>query len=74
MNGGTRTAAAKDSTTEGSLIGRFVALLSPVFVIAAGWLAGIVGKAVPGAIGETVVPIIASASATPKTSTTGSTP
>ncbi len=32
------------------------------------------GKAVPGAIGETVVPIIASASATPKTSTTGSTP
>jgi hypothetical protein len=49
MNGGTRTAAAKESTTEGSLLGRFVALLSPVFVIAAGWLAGIVAKVVPGA-------------------------
>jgi len=34
--------------TEGSLIGRFVALLSPVFAIAAGWLAGVVASKVPG--------------------------
>ncbi len=35
--------------TETSLIGRFVAILTPVFAIAAGWLAGVVAKAVPGA-------------------------
>jgi hypothetical protein len=49
MNGTTRTATGKEATTEGSLIGRFVALLSPVFVIVAGWLAGVVAKIVPGA-------------------------
>lgn len=44
-------AATKDpiATTEGSLIGRFVALLSPLFAIAAGWLAGVVATKVPGA-------------------------
>ena len=36
------------ANTEGSLIGRFVALLSPVFAIAAGWLAGVVASRVPG--------------------------
>ena len=36
------------ATTEGSLIGRFVALLGPVFAIAAGWLAGLVASKVPG--------------------------
>jgi hypothetical protein len=37
------------ANTEGSLIGRFVALLAPVFAIAAGWLAGVVATKVPGA-------------------------
>lgn len=31
------------------MIGRFVALLTPVFAVAAGWLAGLVGQLVPGA-------------------------
>jgi hypothetical protein len=35
--------------TEASLIGRFVAILTPVFALAAGWLAGIIAQAVPGA-------------------------
>jgi hypothetical protein len=34
---------------EGSILGRVVALLTPVFTAAAGWLAGLVAKAVPGA-------------------------
>jgi hypothetical protein len=34
---------------EKSLIGRGVALLTPVFAVAAGWLAGVVAKIVPGA-------------------------
>jgi hypothetical protein len=34
---------------ETSLLGRFVALLTPVFAMAAGWLAGVVARAVPGA-------------------------
>jgi hypothetical protein len=35
--------------TEASLIGRFVAILTPVFAVAAGWFAGIIAQAVPGA-------------------------
>ena len=35
--------------TEASLIGRFVAILTPIFAVAAGWLAGIIAQAVPGA-------------------------
>jgi hypothetical protein len=35
--------------TEASLIGRFVAILTPVFAVAAGWLAGVIAQAVPGA-------------------------
>ena len=34
---------------EGSLLGRGVALLTPVFAIAAGWIAGVVAHLVPGA-------------------------
>ena len=34
---------------ETSLISRFVALGTPVFVVAAGWIAGLVAQAVPGA-------------------------
>jgi hypothetical protein len=47
----TPTVSAADplATTEGSLAGRFVALLSPVFAIAAGWVAGAVATIVPGA-------------------------
>ena len=41
--------ASPQATTEGSLAGRFVTLLSPVFVIAAGWVAGAVATIVPGA-------------------------
>jgi hypothetical protein len=41
--------AVAGPATEYSLIGRFVAILTPVFAIAAGWIAGVVAKAVPGA-------------------------
>lgn len=33
---------------EGSLIGRFVAIITPFFALFSGWLAGVVAKAVPG--------------------------
>jgi hypothetical protein len=36
------------TTSEGSLRGSFVAILTPFFALAAGWLAGIVADAVPG--------------------------
>ncbi|QXJ22489.1 hypothetical protein AGRA3207_003493 [Actinomadura graeca] len=35
--------------TEASMLGRFVALFTPVFVVAAGWFAGLVAQIVPGA-------------------------
>lgn len=35
--------------SEASLIGRFVAIFTPVFAIAAGWFAGLVAQVVPGA-------------------------
>ncbi|MBV9204508.1 MAG: hypothetical protein JO037_03680 [Actinobacteria bacterium] len=35
--------------TEASIIGRFVAIFTPVFAVAAGWFAGLVAQAVPGA-------------------------
>jgi len=35
--------------TEASWLGRFVALFTPVFVVAAGWFAGLVAQIVPGA-------------------------
>jgi hypothetical protein len=34
--------------SERSLINRFAAIITPLFVIAAGWLAGVVGNAIPG--------------------------
>ncbi len=49
---GAQHLAAGQTTTpaaEGSLIGRFVAIITPFFVVFAGWLAGVVAKAVPGA-------------------------
>ena len=42
-------AAVEQPAGETSTLGRFVALLTPVFVVAAGWIAGAVAKAVPGA-------------------------
>ena len=51
---------------ETSLLGRFVALLTPVFVVAAGWVAGVVARAVPGAHlnqGELVAFMVAAATA-----------
>jgi len=44
-----KAAAAEQPAGETSNLGRFVALLTPVFVVAAGWIAGAVAKAVPGA-------------------------
>jgi hypothetical protein len=35
--------------TEASLIGRSVAILTPVFAVAAGWFAGVIAQAVPDA-------------------------
>lgn len=35
--------------SEASLIGRFVTILTPLFVVAAGWIAGLVARHVPGA-------------------------
>ena len=37
------------ATTEGSLIGHFVAILTPICAIVAGWVAGWVAQIVPGA-------------------------
>lgn len=45
---GAGAAPSPAATTEGSLIGRFVAIITPFFALAAGWLAGVVAKAVPG--------------------------
>ncbi len=47
------TAAQSDQTagaeqSEASLIGRFVALLTPLFAVAAGWIASVVANAIPG--------------------------
>lgn len=39
---------AKQIVSEASLIGRFVAIITPFFALAAGWLAGVVAKAIPG--------------------------
>ena len=41
--------ASSSAPSEASLIGRFVAILTPVFAIAAGWFAGLIAQAVPGA-------------------------
>lgn len=35
-------------TSEGSLRGSFVAMITPFFALAAGWIAGVVATAVPG--------------------------
>jgi hypothetical protein len=43
------SAVRSPGATEASLIGRFVALFTPVFAIAAGWFAGLVAQAMPGA-------------------------
>jgi hypothetical protein len=40
---------SSSTQTEASLIGRFVAIFTPVFAVAAGWFAGVIAQAVPGA-------------------------
>jgi hypothetical protein len=37
------------NVAEGALIGRFIAILTPIFAVAAGWVAGVVAQAIPGA-------------------------
>jgi hypothetical protein len=59
-------AAAGQPSGETSYLGRFVALLTPVFVVAAAWLGGAVAKAVPGAHldqGQLVTFMVAAATA-----------
>lgn len=52
-------------TTEGSLAGRIVALFTPVFVIAASWLADLVAKVIPGAgLDQTQIVVFMVAAAT----------
>jgi hypothetical protein len=45
----TPSAASSSAPTEASMIGRFVAIFTPVFAVAAGWFAGVIAQAVPGA-------------------------
>jgi hypothetical protein len=42
-------AASSTAPSEASMIGRFVAILTPVFAIVAGWVAGLVAQVIPGA-------------------------
>jgi hypothetical protein len=42
-------AAPPQTISEGSWLGRLVALFTPVFAVFAGWVAGVVAKHVPGA-------------------------
>jgi hypothetical protein len=49
MNSSPPSAVPSSAPTEASLISRFVAILTPVFAVAAGWLAGVIAQAVPGA-------------------------
>jgi hypothetical protein len=48
MAGANPAIPAAATQAEGSLIGRFVAIITPFFALFAGWLAGVVAKAVPG--------------------------
>src|ERR1700742_3871959 len=43
------TATLSSVPTETSWIGRLVAIFTPVFAVAAGWFAGVIAQAVPGA-------------------------
>lgn len=43
------SAVQESAPTEASLISRFVAIFIPVFAVAAGWFAGVIAQAVPGA-------------------------
>jgi hypothetical protein len=49
MPSSSSSAVSASLPTEASMIGRFVAIFTPVFAIAAGWFAGLVAQAVPGA-------------------------
>jgi len=43
------SAVSSSAPTEASMISRFVAIFTPVFAVAAGWFAGVIAQAVPGA-------------------------
>ena len=43
------SAVPSSAPTEASMISRFVAIFIPVFAVAAGWFAGVIAQAVPGA-------------------------
>jgi hypothetical protein len=43
-----RSNGATVGNTEGSLRGSFVAILTPIFALAAGWVAGLVAEIIPG--------------------------
>jgi hypothetical protein len=43
------SAGSSPAPSEASLISRFVAIFTPVFAIVAGWFAGLIAQAVPGA-------------------------
>ena len=45
----TPSAVPSSAPTEASMIGRLVAIFTPVFAVAAGWFAGVIAQAVPGA-------------------------
>ena len=49
MNSSPISAVPSSAPTEASLISRFVAILTPVFAVVAGWFAGVIAQAVPGA-------------------------
>ena len=49
MTSSPSSAVSPSAPTEASMIGRFVAIFTPVFAVAAGWFAGVIAQAVPGA-------------------------
>ena len=48
MSNGATASPGSGQNAEGSMIGRVVAIITPFFALGAGWLAGVVAKAVPG--------------------------
>lgn len=49
MQSSSPSAVPSSAPSEASLIGRFVAIFTPVFAVGAGWFAGVIAQAVPGA-------------------------
>jgi hypothetical protein len=49
MKSSPSAAVSSSAPTEASMISMFVAIFTPVFAVAAGWFAGVIAQAVPGA-------------------------